>query len=144
MFSHETDDEDLPPPPENKIQISENVSSEEKNEQTIVKTSETVTTTTTSEPEKVTTKVVEQQSSSSRRSGPELANLVYGYGEKSPLLWRSSKLKGTDAEWIDSKANEPRLTDYVNTIYTSHLAERPPVLACSYSRQGKRSFENLI
>jgi hypothetical protein len=82
-----------------------------------------------------------------------LANIVYGYGEESPLNWSKSKLKsnafgesdkssGNDADKEnDTLGQAPQLTSsFVNTSYTSSFV--PPQSATDYAPGQHSSFQH--
>lgn len=138
MFSVESDDEDLPEPPQ-----------QVESRNTLTTTPATITQQTTSllqspagdsaaetisnEPASETVSPISNPMSAAnepkRPSGPErLAEIVYGYGEENPLNWSKTKLKsnafGDSDKQTENKENRigqaPQLTSaYVNTSYTS-------------------------
>ncbi|CAD5228966.1 unnamed protein product [Bursaphelenchus okinawaensis] len=115
----QSDEEDLPGPP-----------AETQKPESSTAADPTTTTSVESEAKKQENK---------HRCGPErLASMVYGYGEKSPLLWKS--LNPENSENKEPKPlEEPYLKDsYVKTSYSSSFRP-PPVFGSSLA-----SHDNII
>ncbi|CAD5234856.1 unnamed protein product [Bursaphelenchus xylophilus] len=131
--SNQSDDEDLPPPP------TENKAEEVTKTQitTTITTAETGNTHTGSATPTTTTKT---ETKTQHRCGPErLASMVYGYGEKSPLLWKSLNPEKDENKEPAKTLEEPYLKDsYVKTSYSSSFRP-PPVFGASLA-----SHDNII